>query len=824
MSPRRTAAWLAAGALLSLVAVLAAVILERPAGSAALGFARARATAGREGAALSGSASCRRCHAAFFEKWATSFHGLALRPYTPALARELLSPQTTAIEVQGRRYRAVVGTAADHVEEEGPEGRKSYALVAALGGKDVFYFLTPRERGFLQTLPVAYDVRRREWFSTTASAVRHLEGVTDEELPWTDRAYTFNTSCFACHVSQLRTNYDPASDSYHTEWAEPGINCETCHGPGAEHVRQFEARAGAAGEPGAAAELRLVSFRRLGREQRNDLCASCHAKAAPLSAGFRPGERFFDHFDLVTLESADYYADGRDRGENYTYGSWRMSPCVRSGRLDCMQCHTSSGRYKWQGDPNGACRSCHAERVANVAAHSHHRADGPGSVCTACHMPTTEFARMRRSDHSMRPPSPAATLAFGSPNACTGCHADKDARWAERALSEWRHGMPSVREGRLLREGRLVTAARRGEWSQLPAILAYLALPGRDEIVTASLLRLLRPCSDPRRFAAARSLCGDASPLVRAAAVALLSDDPAGQGRLLAATHDESRLVRLRAADALASRDPATLPAAERPLVIAAQEDLVRSLETRQDQFAAHAALGDLALARGALDEAVTRYRRALALRPDHAGSLVNLAMAHARLGQLPQAEQALRRAVGLEPRNAAARYDLGLLLAERGDPAAARSELEQALGLDPRLAGAAYNLALLVEKEDPRSAAKLAHRAAALDPEETRYAWTEASLAATAGDLAGAERLLRAFVKRHPSEAAGWDLLGSVLARRGASEDARQIFARAAASADLTPDERAAFRARAARGTPGSRVAGGERAPADRMPKPVRP
>jgi hypothetical protein len=563
------------------------------AGLVALGMAAWRALPRRPGsppahpdgpAAMAGSASCRRCHEAFYEKWSGSFHGLAMRPYTSVFAREHLRPQAASIVVRGRSYRAVTGTADDYVEETGPDGRQRYRIAQVLGGKDVFYFLTQRQRGFLQTLPVAYDVRRQEWFSTTASAVRHIEGVTDEELPWTDRAYTFNTSCFACHVSQLSTNYDPTSDSYRTAWAEPGINCETCHGPAGQHVKLFETQA-----PGATVEdPRIVSIRRLTHEQRNDLCASCHAKASPLGTDFRPGDRFFDHFDLVTLESPDYYADGRDRGENYTLTSWRMSPCFRSGRLDCMQCHTSSGRYKWKDDPNGACRPCHGAQAKDVAAHAHHRGDGPGGVCTSCHMPTTEFARMRRSDHSMRPPAPAATLAFGSPNACNVCHTDKDARWAERALRAWRGGAARASEGRLLREGRLVAAARSGDWARLGAILSYLEEPERDEVVTASLARLLETCHDPAKGPALRRLTKDPSPLVRAAAVSALTDDPEGLDHLVAATRDGSRLVRLRAASALTGRDLSTLTEAQRRGVEAADAELVRALGARPDQSGSH--------------------------------------------------------------------------------------------------------------------------------------------------------------------------------------------------------------------------------------------
>jgi cold shock CspA family protein len=130
--------------------------------------------------------------------------------------------------------------------EQGPKGERKYRIDYAVGGKNVFYFLTPLGRGRLQVLPVAYDVRRKEWFATTDS---HLRPFSDNAapLPWTDPLYTFNTSCHGCHVSQVSINYDLSTDSYRTTWTEPGINCETCHNPGAEHVRV--ARETPKGEP-----------------------------------------------------------------------------------------------------------------------------------------------------------------------------------------------------------------------------------------------------------------------------------------------------------------------------------------------------------------------------------------------------------------------------------------------------------------------------------------------------------------------------------------------------------------------------------------------
>jgi len=36
----------------------------------------------------------------------------------------------------------------------------------------------------------------------------------------------------------------------------------------------------------------------------------------PMTSTFQPGERYYDHFDLVTLEDPDFHPDGRDFGEN----------------------------------------------------------------------------------------------------------------------------------------------------------------------------------------------------------------------------------------------------------------------------------------------------------------------------------------------------------------------------------------------------------------------------------------------------------------------------------------------------------------------------
>jgi Flp pilus assembly protein TadD len=174
--------------------------------------------------------------------------------------------------------------------------------------------------------------------------------------------------------------------------------------------------------------------------------------------------------------------------------------------------------------------------------------------------------------------------------------------------------------------------------------------------------------------------------------------------------------------------------------------------------------------------------------------------MAEARLGRLAEAEAALREAIRVQPREASAYFNLGLLLAERQRPTEARDALRRALALDPQNAAAAYNLAVLVGETSPKEAASLAGRAAALAPQDPRYAFSQAFYAEKAGDARAAERVLRALVARHPGYRDGWALLGALLEGRGRAAEAAEVYRQAAGTAVLSAAERAAFEARSRR------------------------
>jgi tetratricopeptide (TPR) repeat protein len=733
-----------------------------------------------------GSASCRKCHERFYRLWAPSHHGLAMQPFTAELARTKLSPQTDEIVIGNFRYRADIAGKSGWVIEQGPQGEKKYRIEHVMGGKNVYYFLTALDRGRLQTLPVAYDVNEKKWFDMAASGIRHFPGRTDEPINWKDWQYTFNTACYGCHVSQVSTNYDLKTDSYHTVWKEPGINCEACHGPAGEHIRVCEA----APRGTVPKDLKITrGGRDFSKEQNNATCSSCHAKAVVLTETFRPGDRFYDHFGLVTLENPDYYPDGRDLGENYTYTSWSMSPCAKSGKLDCLHCHTSSGRYKFKAKENAkanqACMPCHKEKVDNPTEHTHHKADSPGNSCIACHMPMTEFARMHRSDHSMLPPTPAATIAFKSPNACNGCHKDKTPQWADETVRKWRK---RDYQAGVLHRAALVNAARTRDWSKLPEMLDYVTSKDRDEVFAASLIRLSRVSGDPRIVPVLFKAVKDPSPLVRATAAEALQSVPTNESvrALVEAAGDKYRLVRVRAAASLAGFRNAPLTDAEKKTVEAANKEYLDSILSRPDQWESHYNLGNYYLDREDFNKAVASYETAVKMEPRGVLAMVNEAMAYARIGDNGKAADALQKALKVAPDNAAANFNMGLLRAEENDLGAAEKHLRAAFKADPQMARAAYNLSLILSKDRLDEAMNFCGKAAELRPDQPRYAYTLAFFRQQRGDFLGASGLLEGIVTKYPAYADAYVLLGGIYEKQGKKDDAVGVYNRGLSAAGI--------------------------------------
>ena len=742
-----------------------------------------------------GSASCIECHERFYELWASSYHGLAMQPYTPEFAQKNLMPQTEVIKIGEASYLAEIGPEQGWVKEMSGNKDNIYSIAHVMGGKNVYYFLSPLDRGRLQTLPIAYDVNKKRWFDTAASGVRHFPGArADEPVHWTDPMYTFNTSCYNCHVSQLSTNYDSKTDTYHTQWSEPGINCESCHGPSQEHVRVCQA----ASEDKPPKDLKIIITKVFTAEQTNSMCNSCHAKMSPVSSSFKPGESYYDHFDLIAMEHPDFYPDGRDLGENYTMTSWRMSPCMKKGKLDCMHCHTSSGRYRFKetSQANHSCLPCHEEHVEKVTEHTHHPTDDKeGNKCISCHMPMTQFAHMNRTDHSMRPPAPAATIAFKSPNACNMCHQDKDAEWSDKYVREWHK---DDYQKPILDTAHLVAAARRQDWTRLDDMLDYIERKDRDEVTATSLIRLLRACTSDKKWPLLiKTRQEDPSPLVRSACANGLDSFLTARSlkALLLATQDKYRLVRVRAAASLAGVPPDRLKDdTYRKNLINATEEFKAAMNAQPDDYTTRYNLANFYMERQDYKRAIDLYEKAIKLRPDFVPSCVNVAFAYNASGQNRKAEDSFRRALKLEPENITVTVNLAMLLGEQGRLVEAETAFRTACKIDPNSAVAAYNLGIIIAQDRPNEALSWCRKAYTLRPEEGKYGYTYAFYLHQNGDTDEAIKVLKDMVNHQMPYADAYALLGAIYLKSEESGNAAEVYRAARENKKLPELERNNF------------------------------
>jgi tetratricopeptide (TPR) repeat protein len=390
----------------------------------------------------------------------------------------------------------------------------------------------------------------------------------------------------------------------------------------------------------------------------------------------------------------------------------------------------------------------------------------------------TDFARMKRSDHSMLPPSPSATIRFQSPNACNLCHQDKDATWADQQVREWRE---RDYQAPYIQRGELIDAARKRDWTRLPEMLAYIQDKDRDEVFSASLIRLLRACPNRSIWPVIREAAKDPSPLVRSSAVESLRRVSSKKNIriVLDAAGDDVRLVRIKAATALAGYPRLRMKGHYRKNVNQATEEFISSMRTHPDQWTSHYNLGNYYLNKGDLTAALASYNTSLKLEPRSVMSMVNAALACAQAGNNDQAEAYLKRALDVSPDDAAVNFNMGLLKAEQKEPAEAERHLRTAFKTDPKMHEAAFNLGILAAGDRPDESIEMLQKAYELN-KNAKYGYTLAFYLNQNNDTNRAVPLLDSIIQHWPTKADAYLLLADIYVSKGKKDDAVELLQKA--------------------------------------------
>lgn len=578
-----------------------------------------------------------------------------LQPAAPASVKGDFS--RSRLTLRARPYRLRVSNGEYFITESYLTGQeREHRVEYTLGSRRIQHYLTTIENGRIIVLPPSWDVQRHEWFDNM-DIVRPDE---DDRKPFQQ----WNKNCVGCHVSQQQNDYQPATKTYATRWVDFGTSCERCHGPGSAHVQQHSQ----SDRPSASSPRTIVRPTRLDPQTSIMVCAQCHSLRDVVAPDFRAGEDYYDYF-IPVLEygvrkesDPNYWADGRTRRfSNDAIGLWQ-SECFVRGGATCTTCHDPhrpdvDRHPELAASNNALCARCHQDIGAQLTSHTRHRVDSAGSSCVECHMPRTVVSiKATMRDHTMSLPTPENTVAFGIPNACTTCHADKTAAWAVAAVREW---WPQNRRTKMIARAEAFSAARAGRPEAVERLVAIAADDRQGPLVQANALGYLRHFSDPRAAAALAGALKSGHAAIRSAAVASLGQFPvkntAARAAILAALDDPRRAVRIAALVSLVNLGGGPFDAADDKLFRRVSAEYEAAARLREDDPTIQVNRGLVHLLNGELDLAADALQIALTLEPGAGRPTFLLALVRTGQGRAGDARALLKQVPPADPNYAAA-------------------------------------------------------------------------------------------------------------------------------------------------------------------------
>jgi thioredoxin-like negative regulator of GroEL len=315
-----------------------------------------------------GNRACAACHLSIYQSYSRTPMAETSGPVGANLVAGSFEHAPSAMRYRvyqkdGRTFLDYQRTDNAHIH-----GTQELSFVVGSGRRGRSYLFGIN--GFLYQSPVSYYSQKKRWDMSPGYE-------SSREMPFNR---PIEPSCLTCHASQVRpvsgtdNRYDAAP------FAQDGIGCERCHGPGSEHIKS-----------GAA----MINPAKLDPARRDSICAQCHMSGEARinqpgrsSAMFRPG-------DLLTDTVLDYVYEG---DFNYPYKAishvqaLAESRCkLASGdRMSCLSCHdphTLPPAEERAAYFRQKCLACHLQ--SNVSAEMKRHFESKPD-CRSCHMPAMQ--------------------------------------------------------------------------------------------------------------------------------------------------------------------------------------------------------------------------------------------------------------------------------------------------------------------------------------------------------------------------------------------------------------------------------------------------
>ncbi len=454
--------------------------------------------------AFVGSEACKSCHVDQHASWHQTYH----RSMTMLATEEnVLAPFDGVLEIEGQTYQLTKETdqqtgdttfwvesddpewertvfqAGGDVREETPHRRKSQIVMTTGSHHFQAYWIRSDYGRELWQFPLRYDLTENAWV--------HRKDVFLGPPEWRPGMHfkVWNDNCIFCHATGGQPGRDPQSSLMeHTTIAELGIACESCHGPGREHLAKHSLAVGSASsgdvtssKPEATASASnsnaskgsvvtsasassnvthddsIVNPAKLDHERSSEICGACHSNflhddpdVMVIGPQFRPGRRLteFGRFFTPQLEKdsdivSRFWSDGTNRSTGREFMGVKSSPCYKRGEMSCLSCHSMHNsdpddQLAKSMESNEACLQCHENFRDTLQEHTHHAPGSAGSLCYNCHMPYTNYGLFKATrSHSITSPKVSSISHKSRPNACNLCHLDQSLAWTAEHLNEW---------------------------------------------------------------------------------------------------------------------------------------------------------------------------------------------------------------------------------------------------------------------------------------------------------------------------------------------------------------------------------------------------
>lgn len=320
-----------------------------------------------------GSQTCINCHSEIYDSYTKAAHYKTSAEMDSGNFEQVYQ-NTDSVFFNDALFVAVHNKADTFYQTAYSSGRiaASHSMDIVIGsGRKGQTFLFWNDSSLYQ-LPLSYSFAFNRWINSPGYPANKV--MFNRVIP---------VKCFECHSSYAEQKFNQESKPiFDSRRIVMGISCETCHGPGAKHVKYHTKN------PTDKKPSFIINTSKLNRQQQMDACASCHSgirENLKPAFSFLPGNKLDDFFKLAYNKDSTASLDVHGN----QYGQLTAIKCFKQSLvLNCSSCHNVH-----QKESNNMqvftqrCLNCHNESSQHFCTVKNTDRQTLINKCIDCHMP-----------------------------------------------------------------------------------------------------------------------------------------------------------------------------------------------------------------------------------------------------------------------------------------------------------------------------------------------------------------------------------------------------------------------------------------------------